>query len=276
VQLTPAGVITIGCAGTLNAISGVFTDGAGNTTQIGPNGITSTGNVQASNGFTGAGGTTAFTAAEPTSIRVQAGDFFVRGPAGVMMQVTASGDVLAAGDVAATTNLRGQRMLLNAPVAEGAACTLDEVARLTTGGLATCVSGVFRPSQRYANHGAACNNLGAIATDQVTEDGMICRGPSGGSTWTHMSALMAAFQLKSSTTVSDGSVLPKPSCPITGPNVPMALIFLVPQNDTSTDVAFRRYADDNGGSWTVHLQNGDGTPQTGNALALAYCHYPGI
>lgn len=285
VELLPTGQINIACAGRLNAQTGVFTDGAGNTSQIGPTGLVTTGRVRAADGFEGAGGNAAFTAADPNAITVAAGDLFVRGAAGMLMRVTATGDVVAQRDLVGTNNISGQRVAIRELVVEDTVCAASsgplaagtEVAALATGGLALCRAGRWTALQRNASVGTACAKDGAGATDDASGRALICRGGH----WVATSMLMSSFVLVSSQAVVNGSVIAKPVCPSVGSEPVVPLIMLLPAGDEipfeSTGgflEAINRYALDGGGTWTVRLESASGRGLNSSALAHAYCWYP--
>lgn len=281
VNLDKTGVISIACAGLLNAKNGIYTDGVGNTTQINPTGVVATGVVSANGGFT-TPGASAFVAADPNAIRVNAGDFFVRGTSGTLLQATALGDVIAGKDLIATNNVQGNVLQLNTTVNEGNPCAGTEVARLAGGGVATCVAGTYRASTRISTEGAVCSNPGTSATDLATSKGLVCKG----GVWSQIDAFLSPFRLTASYVVTDNTPVLKPvaanagvaQCPITGPSGMLPLIILVPKDDDlSYDRSAARYTVDGGTFWTVHIQNAsDNTSQGASAaIALVYCFYPG-
>lgn len=281
VELLASGQININCNGRLNANTGVFTDGAGNTSQIGPGGVVTTGRVRAADGFEGASGNTAFTAADPNAITVAAGDLFVRGPSGMLLRVTSAGDALASRDLVATNNVAGRRVSLKDSVVEGAACAGTsgplavgiEMAALTTGGLATCTAGRWVAISRNAVANTPCGTPGAIATDSASGASVICRG----GVWLPTNSLMSSFVLMATTRVSHGSAVAPPSCPGGAAARAEALLILTPTNDgvPINGVymnSVNRYAD---AGWVVHIEMGDGTPiSESTAIAHSYCWYP--
>lgn len=278
VNMDRTGVVTISCAGTLNARSGVFTDGLGNTTTINQNGVVATGRVTGTQGLSTASGTV-FDATDPNAIVVTGTQMFIRGSSGTMM-------ALDNGDVVATKNVAGMRMAVSEFVVEGAACAntsgavagaVTEFAGLVGGGMATCAAGRWTAVSRAGTAGVACTMSGAYATDQTDGQGLICRN----GIYVRTAALLSNFVLASTMSASDGTVLAKPVCPDTGGAPPQPLIILVPANEDPSVVApatvsgINRFAVDNGTDWTAHLQRSvDGASLPGTMIANMYCWYP--
>jgi hypothetical protein len=270
VTVAPTGVVTINCTGRLNATTGVFTSGAETVTIDPASGVVATQRVRGSRGL-GTNSATLFDAVDPNAITVTAGQMFIRGSSGTLV-------TFDNGDVVASRNASSLRMTLRESVSDGAACgpttgaigTGEEFATLSGGGLAVCRGGRWTALMRVAAHQSPCSVPGANATDSASGEGLICKG----GVYSRQSEFLSSFALKSTTSVGDGSILVKPSCASTGPTAPVAILFLMPANEASTDAAFLRGADDLGGSWRVRLQSGDGSSSPGNAIAMAYCWYP--
>lgn len=279
VTLDRAGVVTINCAGTLNANTGVFTDGVGNTTTIGPNGVVATGRVRGSQGLA-TNTAQLFDTADPNAIVVNAGQMFLRS--------TVSGTLVSfdSGDVIAARNVAGRRLAVSEIVAEGAGCAntssalagpVTEFATMATGGLATCQGGRWTAVSRTSTAGAACAQAGAQATDATDGQGLICRG----GVYVRTGTLLSNFVLAGTAAASDGTVIAKPACSASGGLPSQPLIILTPSNEDPPIVGgvtvsgINRYAVDNGASWTAHLQRAsDGSALPGTMIASLYCWYP--
>lgn len=272
VTMTATGVVTIACNGVLNAQSGVFTDGAGNTTTIGPTGVTATGRVTGNAGLATANARL-FDAAEPDTIRITGGtQTFIRGPAGTLV-------AFDAGDVVAGKNIAGQRLSLQSAVVPGTACANTsgaigagvEYASTATGGLAACRGGNWVALQEFGTMGAACPVDGAVSVDPATSEGLICRGGR----WVRTVSLLSSFVLIKTEAVTDGSSVAQPACPnIGGAFAGVPLLMLQAQNEGSSDATFNRYATVAGANWTIHLTDVSGTPLGGaRAIAMSYCLY---
>lgn len=282
VTIDKAGVVTINCNGRLNATTGVFTSGA-NSVSIDPaTGVVSTVPVQASR-VTGTSGlatssATVFDSTDPNAISVTSGDMFIKDGAGNTMVRFNGGNVVASADVSS------QRLVLRTVVGEGTACTVtaaqSDIAALSSGGIAACVGGVWRPAGRYAVMNDTCTAIGAIAMDSATGKGLVCRG----GLWIDNALATAKFVLHDTELVWHGKSVPKPSCPGV-PGQVSPLIILVPSTDapptynstTKTLDGVDRYAVDQGGTWDIRIvATGPGaTPVMGaTAIAHYYCYYP--
>ena len=136
---------------------------------------------------------------------------------------------------------------------------------------------------RRAVPAAACgpaavppSTAGEMAVDANGQT-LVCkqRGAAGNGFWVPVRFLLSDFVFLASTQVVDGDVVPKPTCATLGGTTGTPLVFLIAQNEASPDIAFNRYAVDNGPSWTIRLKQGDNATSlvSGSALAQQYCFY---
>ena len=277
VSLRPDGVVDILCNGALSATTGVFRDGAGNTTTVAAAGLITGGNVAADGGLT-TRAMTAFGAADPNALMVRTGDLFVRNPAGTaLLRVAANGDVSAGNDLVAAGVVQAQRLTLSASVNEGDACGPGQVAMMAGGGLATCQGATFRATARYARLGAACATTGLQAVDAATADALVCRGGyyASQSALTSSRVYMAGFAVHHGDFIAATTALPS-GCPATAsPIAPQATIFLLPQTDAETagNPVLNRNAVWTGQGWTISLTDGTGAATASNVVAEVYCLY---
>lgn len=279
VNIDKTGVITINCTGRLNAATGLFSAAAdgSKTVNIDPGfGVAASGRMAAQAGLATASATL-FDASDPNTITVKSGDMFIKdGSGGTMLRIT-NGAVMATSSVSAT------QLYVRNQVTEGTACaaTADtQVAALSGGGLASCVGGTWFALQRVGTKDAACSIAGALAVDSATGMGLMCRGH----VWASSNELASRFVLMETDSVTNGSVVPKPTCPGTGSGA-VPLIILVPVTDApeqynvgaGTFDGVDRYAVDLGATWQVKIvSTGPGNaPMTGStAIAHLYCYYP--
>lgn len=287
INLDRNGVVTISCTGTLNARTGVFTDGLGNTSTVTPTGITATGRVNAARGLATSSGTV-FDQADPNAISVSAGQQFFRGNSGALLLMSLDG-----GDVVAGRNLAGQRLALQNSAVPGAACAntsgavtgvATEYASTVAGGLAVCSGGVWVSLNNRAAANSVCPVEGSIATDTTTGGGLICkRGfylPADSAISNFV--MGTPFQVTvnaagdSSTPIVKSTVI---TCAPSGAGTGAPLVYILPQNETSINSAFSRTVDDsnpgsNLGTWTFRMKDGLGGGLTSvTAIALPYCFY---
>jgi hypothetical protein len=278
VDLGADGMIDVGCNGSVRAKTGTFADGAGQATTVGPGTVIATGDVTAAGGFH-SGTVDVFAAADPNAIVVHAGDLLVKNPSGsTLLRVADSGDATASRDLVATGDVKASHLTLSASVLEGEACGAGQVALMTDGGLATCQSGQFRATTRYAPLGAACASNGLQATDSSTGDTLICRGGHFASVSGLLSSrvYMAGFAVGHGAFIPVSTALPN-GCPATaGPVQPQATIFLLPQTDSNTagNQVLNRNAQWTGSGWAISLTDGAGAGTTSNVVAEVYCLYP--
>ena len=278
VSLRPDGVVAIGCSGVLQAATGTFLDGAGNSTRIAASGLVTAGRVSADDGFSSPR-VDAFVGTDPGALLVKAGDLFVRNPAGTaLLRVSAGGDVTAGNDLVAGGVVKARRLALSTAVNEGDDCETGQVAMMGGGGLATCQANHFRATTRYAGLGATCPASGQQATDATTGDALICRGGYYASLSGLLSprVYMAGFAVRHGDFISAAVALPN-GCPATaGPVPPQATIFLLPQSDaeSASNTVLNRNAQWTGLGWTVSLTDGAGAATSSTAVAEIYCLYP--
>jgi prepilin-type N-terminal cleavage/methylation domain-containing protein len=145
------------------------------------------------------------------------------------------------------------------------------------GAYVTCQNGFWVPlGARVVTANSACTIGGEYAID-ASGQAMVCKpvGSGGGGFFVAAKYLLSDFVFVASSLVNDGTVITKPSCATVGSTAGVALIFLIPQTEGSSDGAFNRYAVDNGATWTVRLKRGDDSTALdgGAALAAQYCYY---
>jgi hypothetical protein len=145
------------------------------------------------------------------------------------------------------------------------------------GAYVVCQNGFWVPlGARVVTASSACSIGGEYAID-ASGQAMVCKpvGSGGGGYFVAAKYLLSDFVFVASSLVTDGTVISKPSCATVGSTPGVALIFLIPQTEGSSDGAFNRYAVDNGASWTVRLKRGDDSTALdgGAALAAQYCYY---
>lgn len=171
-------------------------------------------------------------------------------------------------------------LLATSQATVGSACTTvgDQRQRSDApGAYVTCQNGVWTPlGARVVAANGACTVAGESAIDSTGQT-MICKQSGGGPGGFFIPAknLTSDFVFLASSLVTDGSVVPKPTCATVGATPGVALIFVIGQTEGSSDAAFNRYAVDNGASWTVRLKRGDDSTALAGASALAqqYCYY---
>lgn len=271
VNLDRTGVVTILCTGTLNARTGVFTDGAGNTSTVSPTGVVATGRVNGNAGLA-TNSATLFDALNPDRITVTGNQAFVFGAGGRMVSFD-DGDVVAERNVSAT------RVSLRSPIVAGAGCANTsgaigagvEFAATATGGMAVCRGGRWISLQEVAAQGAVCPTESSVAVDGTTNVGLLCRGGR----WTRTSSLLSSFVLIKTETVTNDSVINHPSCvPNGGAFAGEPLLLLQAGNEGSSDATFNRFALNLGSTWQIKLTDSTGNPLGGaRAIAMSYCLY---
>lgn len=265
-------------------VAGNTVFGSGSTTSLFKSAVDVQGAVTSSRAVSAVDGfhtatVDAFAAADPGSIVVKSGDFFVRNGAGQpLLQADAKGDVAALGDVQVGGAVQAQGLTLTTVVTEGDACTAGQVALLAAGGIATCRDSAFRASTRYAAFGSACDVAGQAATDPGSGGLLICRSGYFAS----VSGLLSSRVYMASFGVGDGTFIPittalPQGCPATaGALASQAAIYLQPESDAQTagNPVLNRNATWNGSGWTVSLTDGAGVSTTSAAIADIYCVYP--
>ena len=262
VNLTPAGTVSIDCAGVFDAKTGNFREGL------------SAGNLSL--------GQTADPNTNLNTLNVKVGDLFVAGSAGGTVQLTSTGDIVASQDLRAARTLSAPTLQLNTPVAEGTACNVGDVSSLTGGGLAVCPAGTYVAAVRYGTNKTACTTEGIRAIDAATSEDLLCRN----SQWGVATAFVSDSVFMGSVSVGHGDTVPMPPCRDTGILPPTPALYLIPANEATEPVLNRSaLIDPNalrtlsgghyiGGAWTVSLRNGDNIGVIGNsAIAQVYCRY---
>lgn len=260
-RLEPTGVITLTCAGSLNAVTGAFSQG-----------VT-------------AGSVSIGAAAEPNAIRVSAGDLLIRAGSG-LVRIAATGDLQTSGGVTSGDTVIAPTLRLNASVNEGETCIPSTLATLVGGGIASCTpGGVYRAVMKYGAHRGGCSVEGSLATDQNSGEGLLCRGGR----WMVAAPLMSGYVQMASWVAVDGTEVPMPACRDTGSVQPEPKLFLHAGAEATPDGTIVRSAAVSpgsargwnsasghfeGGAWVVELRNGfNAALPNSSVLATTYCFY---
>lgn len=280
------GQVDVNCSGILNAKAGTFTGPSG-TVKVGDTAlagytIDSSGRIQGQAGF--------YTALQsvfgdnPNGVRFAGANFTAQNAGGVD-QLAVKND----GSVGARKSLASPILGLSDPVVIGAACgtagtivpagaannvATTALAPLVGGGLASCVSGAWTPITNIATLGAACTVNGISAISDTNGQSLICKK----GVYMQVSDLLSSFVLMQTYRVSDGTLVPKPTCGAVGAGVGLPLPVLIGQVESSPNVTFTRRVDDvNASTWRVVLQDSNGASLGGNpnadALFQAFCFY---
>ena len=183
------------------------------------------------------------------------------------------------------TCAQGSWRVLNLQAASGDACTPNgSTAQDSFGRTLVCMGGLFVAMDNLFQTGsvnAACSSLGATAQDPTSNyETLICRINLAGGTpkWMRLRDVTANMVFVSATEVAPNAVVPKPSCNGGASQSPVGVIQLIPKVWGTPDGGSAFYAVDNGGSWTVMMQDGtasnlQGVP-TAAAIAQVYCYFP--
>ncbi len=173
VTVDPSGVVSVACAGVLNTRTGVFEDAAGNRSDIGPTGVTTTGRLRSNDGVQ-SNGNVLFSASDPNAISVAAGELFIRGPSGNLVSIEG-------GNFRVDGVVTGRRFAIAEAVTEGASCDTEsagapgiQFGATADRSLAVCASGKWVVSARTGRAGERCAILGSVATDVVNGQSLIC------------------------------------------------------------------------------------------------------
>lgn len=187
---------------------------------------------------------------------------------------------------------QADRLQAREAVPLNSACVAAEAGQIrqrqgVSGAFVSCQSGTWTalgarlavPSTQCGPSVVPPSTAGETAVDANGQT-LVCkqRGAAGNGFWVPIRFLLSDFVFLASTQVTDGAVVPKPTCATLGGTTGTPLIFLVAQNEASPDLAFNRYAVDNGVSWTVRLKQGDNATSlvNGSALAQQYCFYSSL
>ena len=269
-----AGFVSVQCAGRLDAKTGVFTTDNGDTVSISPTrGITTNRRVRASLGVATDRATMFDTVDAQPTIRVNAGQMLVETSRGLALAVDGRDIVGHAGLSASRLGLR-EVAVVNQPCTSTVSTLAGanaEFARTAEGGLLVCAGGIWRALANIAAMGAACTPNGALATDQASGAGLVCRL----GVWARVDDMLSSYVLVSTLLVNHANTIPKPACGPLGSSAGTPLIYLLAQIESSKGSAFTRRAQDLGSVWSIQLLDYDGTPLAGPATAIAhvYCKY---
>lgn len=274
VQLLPTGAVRVACSGSLDARTGTFTDGTGNTTSITPGTLTATGSVAAGGNLSATGSV--------SGNRLRPVGNYAPG-AGCNEANAVAGDATQTGLVLCSA---GAWRAIVTQASAGQSCAPEGNTAQANGAALLCRGGSYvalTSFLRRATAGSACAEAGAMAVDVATGIAVLCRSnPAGGTMlWYRAQDLASNLQWIRSQEVVDGQVVQKPTCGSSAGYSGQAAVMLTPMAEGSSDASFSRYAVDNGSSWTVFLRDSAGSvlqanSASGSATALAqqYCYYP--
>ena len=154
-----------------------------------------------------------------------------------------------------------------------------EYASTVNGALAVCTGGAWVALNNRAAANSACSPNGAIATDTATGGGLICkRGfyvPADSMISNLVMGVPFAVTADQQVVVKNAQI----NCDVIGAGQGAPLVYLMAQNEASTDSAFTRFATDsnpgsNAGTWTFTLKDGSGNSLTSvSAIAVPMCYY---
>lgn len=206
-----------------------------------------------------------------------------------------SGTACAAADEGSIARLLGGPGLVSCTVgfwrvftfqaASNDPCAPDgATARDAGGATLVCVGGLFVPLDKYFRTGtinAGCAVPGTTAVDLASNsEAIVCRiNLAGGvARWMRLSDVTSNLVFVKSVEVAPNAVVAKPSCNGAPSQAPAAVIQLIPKVWGTPDGGQAFFAVDNGGSWTVRMQDGTTSNLQGvpNAAAIAqlYCYFP--
>ena len=194
--------------------------------------------------------------------------------------------------------------IFETPQVESAVCSpIGRIAKGASGAALLCIEdfstagvslgGHWRPFSKLTKGGVAGNDCTgqemSVAYDMTGSSGgnaaqtaLICKvNASGGSArWWRQGDLSDNQVFVMSWTVSDGSIVPMPSCMSAPTQSVSPIVIITPKIESSTDSTFKRWASISGSDYLISLKNGAGGPLTdevGNpsvAIASTYCYYP--
>ncbi|AZG07701.1 type II secretion system protein [Pigmentiphaga sp. H8] len=271
---TNTGVLTVQCAGVLQARTGLFRADNGSVVRIDPaSGIVASQRIHAAAGLSTDRGSIFDAADAQPTLRVAAGQMIVATGAGLALSVVGR-------DLVGHAGVSVDRLGVREVAAANTACTARissqaganaEFARTSAGGLLVCADGTWRELAALASTGGACNPNGAFATDSGSGTGLVCRL----GVWMRADDLLSSYVMTGSQIVASGDSVLKPACGRLGTAAGTPLIYLLPQIESSKASSFTRKAVDAGAGWQVQLLDHDGTILGGPARAIAqvYCKY---
>ena len=275
---SPNGLLTVACAGQISAHRGIFGDGTGSRSAIAPDGIMSTGRVEAMGGVR-VGVNRIFEAEDPRAIYMGDDELSVQGPNGLLAS-------FQRGDVVVRNALVSQFIKLSNTAEEGAPCAVQPISgnesqygATREGALAACINGRWISTFRVGQAGQRCRIEGTLATDATDGQSLICRGEK----YVRANALLSNFVLIRTVglEMSGGVVrVSKPDCQEIGGSAAIPLIVLTPNSEDASVVpgptisGVNRFAFDAGPDWEVRLEkSADLSPLSGRLVASIYCFY---
>jgi hypothetical protein len=157
-------------------------------------------------------------------------------------------------------------------------------ARDASGKTLLCVGGVFVAMDNLfqsATVNQICTTPGTTAIDLASNnETLICRINLAGGTahWMRLRDVTSNLIFVRAEEVTPDAIVTKPTCNGSPAQSPVGVIQLIPKVWGTPDGGQAFYAIDNGGSWTVKMQDGSttnlqGTP-TAAAIAQIYCYFP--
>jgi len=278
-NIAATGTISVECDGMVRSRFGVFQDDAGNHSNIGPEGLSTTGHLNASSGLQTASGSL-FERADPSAMMSRSGEIYFRGPVGTLATLRPVGLVVPSA-------ISSGIIHFSAIAEEGADCSNSFNSTGGTGlgatidqSLALCVNGRWTVALKLSRAGDQCATNGSVATDVNDRQSLICRL----GVFVRTSALLSNFSLVNTLALNMGGGamrVAKPNCTVSGGAAADALIIVTPNNEDVPSVGgtavsgVNRYAIDEGESWLVVLERAaDRAALSGNLIAQIYCHYP--
>ncbi|MDX3907351.1 MAG: type II secretion system protein [Pigmentiphaga sp.] len=274
VSAVNTGVLSVQCAGALEAKTGLFRADNGSVVQIDPvSGVIASQRIKGALGLATDRGTIFDSADAQPTIRVAAGQMIVATGEGLALTV-AGRDLVGHASISADRLGIREVSVANSPCVQrisAAAGVNAEFARTAAGGLLVCAGGAWRELAALAAAGTACAPNGAFATDSGSGTGLVCRL----GVWMRADDLLSSYVMVGSQIVASGDMVPKPACGQLGTATGTPLIYLLPQIESSKASSFTRKAVDAGAAWQVQLLDYDGTVLGGQARAIAqiYCKY---
>lgn len=269
-----SGLLTLRCAGALNAKTGLFTADDGSVVQINPaTGVVASQRIYAAQGLATSRASVFDGSDLHPTIRVASGQMLLATSNGLALTVMGQDLVGHGGVSAARLGLRevGVANTACSTRVSSLAGSQAEFARSPSGGLLVCAEGTWRALAELAIVGTACSPNGAFATEADTGAGLVCRL----GVWMRADDLLSSYVMLSTQVVTTMSMVPKPVCGQLGSTAGTPLIYLLPQIESSTAAAFTRKAIEMGDYWQIQLLDYDGNALGGppRAIAQIYCKY---
>ena len=275
---TVAGVITVGCAGRINAKAAAFDDDTGNRSLIDPEGAFFSGRVVATGGIR-AGLGRIFEPTDPRAIHIEGNELNIQSSEGLLAS-------FQRGNVVVRNSVITKFLSFEDAAEEGASCRVEgalenssQYGATVDGVLAACIAGRWLSAFRIGQAGQRCQLEGASATDSIDGQSLICRH----GIYVRTNALLSSFVLVGTVGLqfSGGPIhVPKPDCPSSGGVAAVPLIVLTPNSEDAPGIpgptisGINRFAFDVGAEWEVHLEKSvDYSELSGRLIASIYCFF---